>query len=230
MYKGFFKRLIDILVSFTAICVLLPVYLILIVLVAIFLGRPVFFRQVRPGRDNKLFSMWKFRTMTNQKDKNGDLLPDEKRLTKFGRFLRSVSLDELPQLWNILKGDMSIVGPRPQLVQDMVFFDEKTNLRQTVTPGLTGYAQIKGRNNVDWDEKFENDLEYIQKITFFKDLVIVFKTIGKVLSRKDVSPIGSPVGESYCDWLLKKGRITQDEYNLGVQKAKDMIDEFKRNK
>ena len=164
MYKAFFKRLIDIVLSFTAICVLLPIYLILILLVAIFLGRPVFFTQVRPGKGNKLFAMYKFRTMTNQKDEQGNLLPDEVRLTKFGRFLRSVSLDELPQLWNILKGDMSIVGPRPQLVQDMVFFDQKTNLRQTVTPGLTGYAQIKGRNNVDWDEKFANDLEYIEKI------------------------------------------------------------------
>lgn len=230
MYKGFFKRLIDILVSFTAICVLLPIYLILILLVALFLGRPVFFRQVRPGKNNKLFSMWKFRTMTNQKDENGNLLPDEKRLTKFGRFLRSASLDELPQLWNILKGDMSIVGPRPQLVQDMVFFDEKTNIRQSVTPGLTGYAQIKGRNNVDWDEKFENDLVYVQKISFLKDLVIVFKTVGKVLSRKDVSPVGSPVGESYCDWLLKNGRITKEEHDRGVQRANEMISEFKRKK
>lgn len=230
MYKSFFKRLIDIILSFTAICVLLPVYLILIILVAIFLGRPVFFRQIRPGKNNKLFSMWKFRSMTNEKDENGELLPDEKRLTKFGRFLRAVSLDELPQLWNILKGDMSIVGPRPQLVQDMVFFDEKTSRRQSVLPGLTGYAQIKGRNNVDWDEKFENDLIYIKKITFFKDLSIVIKTVGKVLSRKDVSPIGSPVGESYCDWLLKKGRITKDEYDQGKLKAKEMIQKFKDKK
>lgn len=228
MYRAFFKRFLDIILSLIAILALLPVYIVLIVSVAIFLGRPVFFKQVRPGKNNKLFSMWKFRSMTNEKDEEGNLLPDDKRLTRFGRFLRALSFDELPQLWNILKGDMSIVGPRPQLVQDMVFFDEEINKRQSVTPGLTGLAQVMGRNNVPWDEKFTNDLKYIQKITFFKDLAIVFRTVGKVLSRKDVSPVGSPTGESYCDFLLKEGRITKEEYDEKVALSKQMIEEFKK--
>lgn len=226
MYRAFFKRFLDIIISLIAILILAPIFLVLVILVALFLGRPVFFKQVRPGKNNKLFLMWKFRSMSNEKDEQGNLLPDDKRLTKFGRFLRALSLDELPQLWNILKGDMSIVGPRPQLVQDMVFFDDEIALRQSVTPGLTGYAQIMGRNNVPWEEKFKNDLIYIKKITFLKDLVIVFKTFVKVFSSKDVSPVGSPIGESYGDWLLKEGKITKEEYDEKIALSERLIEKY----
>ncbi len=230
MYRAFFKRFIDIVVSFCALCVLLPIFFVLIVTVAIFLGRPVFFKQVRPGKDCRLFYMWKFRTMTDERGADGELLPDDIRLTKFGRFMRALSLDELPQLWNILKGDMSIVGPRPQLVSDMVFLDDVTRRRQSVTPGLTGYAQVKGRNNVPWDEKFKNDLKYIEKITFWGDLKIAFLTVGKVFSAKDVSPIGSPAGEPYCDYLFRMGRITKEQYDEGTTLARGLIEEFERSK
>ena len=147
-------------------------------------GNP-FFSQLRPGKDEKIFKLVKFRTMSNEKDKNGELLPDEVRLNKYGKFLRSTSLDELPELWNILKGDLSIVRPRPQLVRDMVFMNEQQRRRHLVRQGLTGLAQVNGRNNISWEEKFQWDLKYVQNVTFSGDIQIIFKTIGKVLKRSD---------------------------------------------
>lgn len=226
MYRGFFKRVLDVFLSGLAMIILSPVLIILTILVAIFLGRPVLFKQVRPGYKNKLFCLQKFRTMTNACDKDGNLLPDSERMTKFGRFLRSTSLDELPELWNIFTGKMSIVGPRPQLVKDMVFFDEKVAKRQTVRPGLTGLAQVSGRNNSTWDERFECDLKYIQKITFFRDVKIIFKTVGKVFSRSDIATEGMDTSEDYGDYLLRLGKIDKTEYDEKVAKSKEMIKEF----
>lgn len=226
MYSKFFKRFFDIVLSGLAMLILSPVLLVLIVLVAIFLGRPVLFKQVRPGYKNKLFCMQKFRTMTNAYDKEGNLLPDSERMTKFGRSLRSLSLDELPELWNIFTGKMSIVGPRPQLVKDLVFFDDEIAKRQSVRPGLTGLAQVSGRNNATWDERFECDLKYVQKITFWGDLRILFKTVGKVFARSDVATDGMDTSEDYGDYLLRLGRIDQATYDEKVAKSKEMIKEF----
>ena len=226
MYRHFFKRFLDVFLSGLAMLILSPVLIILAILVAIFLGRPVLFKQVRPGYKNKLFCLQKFRTMTNECDSEGNLLPDSERMTKFGRFLRSSSLDELPELWNIFTGKMSIVGPRPQLVKDMVFFDDNVAKRQTVRPGLTGLAQVSGRNNATWDERFECDLKYVQKITFWGDLKIIFKTVGKVFSRSDIATDGMDTSEDYGDYLLRLGRIDKTEYDEKVAKSKELIKEF----
>ena len=150
--------------------------------------------------------------MTDKKDENGNLLPDDKRLTKFGKFLRSTSLDELPELINILKGDMAIVGPRPQLVRDMIFMTDEQRKRHTVRQGLTGLAQVNGRNNITWEEKINYDLEYIEKITFFNDLKIIFKTIAKVFKKEDISTDGMETAEDLCDYLLRTNKITEEEY------------------
>jgi undecaprenyl phosphate N,N'-diacetylbacillosamine 1-phosphate transferase len=212
LYNRFFKRLLDILFSFIAIVLLSLFFLVVGLLVRIKLGSPVIFKQKRPGRNNKIFTLYKFRTMTNEKDGNSNLLPDEKRLTKFGKFLRSTSLDELPELFNILKGDMSIVGPRPQLIKDMVFFDDEVMKRQLVRPGLTGLAQVKGRNNISWEEKFSYDLEYIKKITFINDIKIIFKTILVVLKRSNINTDGMATAEDYGDYLLRNGKISLEMY------------------
>ena len=176
-YEKFFKRPLDIIFSLLALIILSPILLIVAILVRIKLGSPIIFKQERPGKDEKIFKLYKFRTMTDAKDKKGKLLPDGKRLTKFGKLLRSTSLDELPELFNILKGDMSFIGPRPMLVRDLVFFNDKTLKRQTVRPGLTGLAQANGRNGVNWDQRFEYDLLYVDKITILTDTKIIIKTI-----------------------------------------------------
>ncbi|NLA73448.1 MAG: sugar transferase, partial [Clostridiales bacterium] len=183
MYRKYFKRPFDILCALAAIFVFSLVFITVAVLVRIKLGKPVLFKQERPGKDEKIFKLYKFRSMTDKRDENGDLLPDKERLTSFGRTLRTTSLDELPEAFNILKGDMSVVGPRPQLVRDMVFMDEEQRKRHTVRPGLTGLAQVNGRNNTSWETRFEYDLKYIEKITFLGDVRIILKTIVKCLSR-----------------------------------------------
>ena len=183
MYKLFFKRFFDFILSLIAIIMLSPVYLIVIVLVRIKLGSPVFFTQKRPGKDEKIFKMYKFRTMTNEVDENGNLLPDDKRLTKFGKLLRSTSLDELPELFNILKGDMSIVGPRPLLVRYLPLYNEYQKHRHDARPGFTGWAQCNGRNSISWEEKFDLDVYYVNHITFLLDVKIIFKTVKTVLCR-----------------------------------------------
>ena len=186
MYQKYIKRILDIVLSLLAIIILSPIYIIVGILVLIFLGRPIIFKQERPGKDEKIFTLYKFRTMTNKKDKKGNLLPDEKRLTKFGKFLRSTSLDELPELFNILKGDMAIIGPRPLLVEYLKYYNKKERHRHDVRPGLTGLAQVNGRNTISWTKKFEYDIKYVNNITFKEDLKIVLLTIKKVIFRNDI--------------------------------------------
>ena len=187
MYRKFIKRLFDIILSLIGIIILLPIYLIVGILVLIFLGKPVIFKQQRPGKNEKIFNMYKFRTMTDKKDKNGNLLPDEKRLTKFGKLLRKTSLDEIPEFFNILKGDMSFIGPRPLLVSYLPYYTKKEHHRHDVRPGLTGLAQVNGRNLLGWDERFKKDLEYVENVSFLMDIKIIFMTIKTVFSRKGVT-------------------------------------------
>lgn len=185
-YETYIKRLLDIILSGGALIVLSPVLLVTAILVRSKLGSPVIFCQERPGKDEKIFKLYKFRSMTGEKDANGNLLPDEVRLTRFGKLLRSTSLDELPELWNILKGDMSIVGPRPLLVSYLPYYTEEERHRHDVRPGLTGLAQVNGRNNLTWEQKFAYDLDYIHDLSFKSDVTIVFKTVQKVFARADI--------------------------------------------
>lgn len=177
MYKKCFKRLVDILCSLAAIIVFSWLYIIVAVLVRIKLGSPVIFKQARPGKDGKIFNLYKFRTMTDERDENGELLPDDVRLTKFGRMLRKTSLDELPEAFNILMGDMSVVGPRPLLVKYLPLYNDHQKRRHEVRPGLSGLAQVNGRNALTWEEKFDWDVKYVDNITFLGDVKIIFKTV-----------------------------------------------------
>ncbi|MEH7019913.1 sugar transferase [Priestia megaterium] len=187
IYKICFKRLLDFILSLAAIIILSLVLLIVSILVRVKLGSPILFKQDRPGINGKIFTMYKFRTMTDEKDEKGNLLSDNKRLTRFGRFLRSTSLDELPELFNILKGDMSIIGPRPLLVQYLPLYNKHQNRRHEVRPGLSGLAQINGRNSISWEEKFNLDIEYVDNISFIGDFKIVLFTIKKVLFREGIN-------------------------------------------
>jgi len=229
MYAKFFKRVMDFVLSLMALLVLSPILLILIIVGSIAMRGNPFFTQMRPGRigkktgKEKIFKLVKFRTMSNKKDGNGNLLPDEQRLNKYGKFLRSTSLDELPELVNILKGDMSIVGPRPQLVRDMVFMTEEQRERHTVRPGLTGLAQVNGRNNMKWEKKFEYDLEYIEKITFIKDVKIIFMTVGKVFKRDGISEEGMATAMDLGDYLLQNGELTEDVFDAKQEEAKELL-------
>lgn len=227
MYKDYFKRVFDVVTSGMALVVLLPVFMYLAYLVKTRLGSPVLFTQVRPGKDNKLFKMYKFRSMTDERDEDGNLLPDDVRLTSFGKKLRESSLDELPELINIFKGDMSVVGPRPQLVRDMVFFSDKEMQRQSVLPGLTGLAQINGRNNISWEDKFKYDLQYIKDISFFEDMRIIYRTVFKVASQDDINTDGMETAEDYGDWLLRNNLIDEDVYYQKSMQAIDMIKHFR---
>ena len=186
MYKNYLKRVLDVIFASVGIVVFFPIYILVAVMVRINLGSPIIFKQKRPGKDEKIFTMYKFRSMSDQKDKNGNLLSDKDRLTKFGRVLRSTSLDELPELFNILKGDMSIVGPRPLAIVYLEYYNEEEKKRHSVRPGLTGLAQINGRNLSNWDERFKNDIEYVENISFTNDFKIILKTIKKVLLKEDV--------------------------------------------
>ena len=186
MYQKYIKRILDFVLSLLALIILSPLMLVLYILVRVKLGKPAIFKQERPGKDEKIFTLYKFRTMTDEKDEEGNLLPDSKRLTKFGRVLRSASLDELPELVNIIKGNMAIVGPRPLLVRYLPYYTEEERHRHDVRPGLTGLAQISGRNLMKWEEKLEKDLEYVKTYNFYNDLKIIIKTIKKVLKREDV--------------------------------------------
>ena len=223
MYAKYIKRILDFVFSLLALILLFPLMLIVYILVRIKLGKPAIFKQKRPGKDEKIFTLYKFRTMTDKKDKDGNLLPDGERLTKFGKLLRSTSLDELPELINILKGDMAIVGPRPQLIRDMLFMTEEQRKRHTVRQGLTGLAQISGRNNISWEEKIDYDLKYIDKITFCGDLKIILKTIIKVFKKEDIETEGMDTAEDLCDYLLRTNKITKGEYEEKLKYDKERI-------
>lgn len=225
MYEKFLKRTIDFLLSFFALVVLSPVLLILIIVGSIKMGGNPFFTQPRPGKNEKIFKLIKFRSMTDKKDADGNLLPDSVRLTKYGKFLRATSLDELPELINIIKGDMSLVGPRPQLVRDMVFMTPEQRLRHSVMPGLTGWAQVNGRNNISWEKKFQYDIEYIENgVTLFNDIKIIFMTVGKAFARADTVREGTASDLDFGDYLLEKGEVTKEEYDLHQKEAKQLLE------
>lgn len=229
MYAKFFKRLMDFVLSVTAIVVLSPLLLILTAVgAAVMKGNP-FFTQPRPGKKDKngkekIFKLIKFRTMSNATDENGNLLPDDKRLGKYGALLRSTSLDELPSLLNIAKGDISIVGPRPQLVRDMTFMTKEQRQRHNVRPGLTGLAQVNGRNNITWEQKFEYDLQYINSgITFIGDVKIILFTVIKVLKRSDTVREGTVSDMDFGDWLMLEGRVDEKTYAEKQAEAKELL-------
>ena len=191
------KRLFDLISSFIGLLFLLPVMVLIVLLVRLKIGSPVLFKQSRPGLNGKIFNMVKFRTMTNERDKDGNLLSDEIRLTKFGQFLRSTSLDELPGLWSVLKGDMSLVGPRPLLVEYLPLYSEKQSRRHEVKPGITGWAQVNGRNAISWDEKFDLDVWYVDNQSFWLDIKILWLTLVKVAGRDGVNKIGHATTEKF---------------------------------
>lgn len=197
MYRKYFKRILDIVCSLAAIVVFGWLYAIIAILVRIKLGSPVIFKQKRPGLNEKIFTLYKFRTMTDAKDENGNLLSDEVRLTKFGKLLRSTSLDELPEAWNILKGDMSVVGPRPLLVEYLPYYTAEEHHRHDVRPGLSGLAQVSGRNALSWEDKFNLDVKYVSHITFCNDVSIVFATVKKVICREDITQLGEATMEPF---------------------------------
>ena len=197
MYKNCIKRLLDILLSLTGIILLSWLYLILFILVRVKLGSPVLFRQQRPGKNEKIFTLYKYRTMTDARDENGNLLPDEVRLTAFGKMLRSTSLDELPELFNILKGDMSLIGPRPLLVKYLPLYNEEQRHRHDVRPGLTGLAQVNGRNAISWEKKFEYDVEYVRNLSFLLDCRILLQTVKAVVQREGISSATDATMEAF---------------------------------
>ena len=229
MYANFFKRVLDIVLSFLSLTVFFPFLLIFSVIGVFAMHGNPFFTQLRPGKKRKdgtekIFRLIKFRTMNNKKDAVGNLLPDEQRLNGYGRWLRSTSIDELPELINILVGDLSIVGPRPQLVRDMVFMSAEQRRRHDVRPGLTGLAQISGRNNITWEQKFEYDLLYIDNgITFFGDLKIILMTVGRVLKRRDTVRDGTSSDMDFGDWLVFEGRVGETEYKEKQEEAKNLL-------
>lgn len=202
MYKKYIKRPVDILCASAAILVFSWLYVIIAVLVRVKLGSPIIFKQERPGKDGKIFTLYKFRTMTDARDADGNLLPDDIRLTKFGRFLRSTSLDELPEAFNILFGHMSVVGPRPLLVEYLDYYTDEEKHRHDAKPGLTGLAQVNGRNTLTWEEKFAYDLQYVHNITFLNDVKLVFATVIKAIKREDIR-----VGEQLTVGKLNEDRI-----------------------
>lgn len=228
MYAEFWKRFLDLFLSLLALVVLSPLLLLLTAIGAVAMRGNPFFTQLRPGKKDrngkeKIFKLIKFRTMSNQRDENGNLLPDAERLNGYGKFLRSTSLDELPEIINIVKGDMAIVGPRPQLVRDMVFMTEEQRRRHDIRPGLTGLAQVSGRNNITWEQKFEYDLEYIDRgITLVGDVKIIAKTVGKVLKREDAVRDGTESDTDFGDWLMQEGKIGRAEYDEKQAEAKEL--------
>lgn len=206
MYKNGIKRLMDFFFALFAVIILSPFILLLMIIGFIAMSGNPFFTQQRPGKDEKIFKLIKFRTMNNKKDKDGNLLPDEVRLTSYGKFLRSTSLDELPELFNILKGDMSIVGPRPLLVKYLSYYTEEERQRHDVVPGLTGLAQVSGRNTLSWEDKFAMDLKYASNITFWGDIKIILQTVGKVFKREGISSETCATMEDFTDYCKSIGR------------------------
>lgn len=228
IYEKCFKRLFDFTIALLALIILSPILLIVAIIQLFTVGHPIIFAQYRPGRNGKVFKLYKFRSMSNKKDKNGKLLPDSQRLTTFGKILRKTGIDELPQLINILKGDMSLIGPRPRLVKDMIFYDENQFEAYSVRPGITCLSQISGgRSEASWDSIFEKDMEYAKNITFWGDIKILFKTFIAVFKKEGQ---GASEGAStreyyYPDHLLKSGQITKDQYNKGLAAATKVIED-----
>ena len=228
MYEKYIKRALGFTLSLCALIVLSPLLIILMALGAVFMRGNPFFTQKRPGKNEKIFKLVKFRTMDNRKGANGKLLPDEVRLNKYGRFLRSTSLDELPELLNIIKGDMAVVGPRPLLVRDMIFMTEEQRKRHEVRPGLTGLAQANGRNNITWEKKLEYDLQYINSgITMIKDLKIILQTVGKVLKQSDTVREGTASDMDLGDWLMMEGKVDKETYEIKMVEARDMLGAYR---
>ncbi len=229
-YEKFVKRILDIICSLLAILVFSWLYIIIAIIVRIKMGSPVLFKQPRPGivKNGKetIFDMYKFRTMTDERDASGELLPDEKRLPPFGAWLRKTSLDELPEAFNILKGDMSVIGPRPQLVRDMVFMSEEQRMRHTAKPGLSGLAQVKGRNAISWEEKLNWDLKYIEKVSFINDVKIILETVKTAFIKAEGITDGeNATALDYGDALLKEGKVNREQYdNLRSQANRLLVE------
>lgn len=229
LYNRFVKRILDVVIAGSALVILSPVLATVALLIRIKLGSPVIFTQKRPGLIDKrtgtesIFKLYKFRTMTDERGNDGELLPDEKRLTHFGKLLRSTSIDELPELLNIIKGDMSIIGPRPQLVRDLVFMSDRQRMRHLAKPGLSGLAQVSGRNSISWDTKLELDLEYLNHLSFILDLKIVLLTFKKVLIREGINAEGMETSSDFGDYLLSNERITETEYKHKMIEAEDLL-------
>jgi len=227
LYQLFFKRFFDFTLSLLAIIILSPIFLIVWISSKISIGGKAIFSQYRPGKNGKIFKLYKFRSMTNETDENGNLLPDSKRITKFGKFIRKTSLDELPQLFNILKGDMSIVGPRPRLVKDVIFYSDEVLKIYNVRPGLTGPAQVYDRNSeLSWESVFERDKEYSDRVTFFKDIKLLFGTVLAVFKGGSSEGANSGTGKKreyyYADELLKSGKISKEQYDLGMSRSEEL--------
>lgn len=228
-YEKYIKRILDIVCSLLALIVFSWLYLIIAVVVRVKMGSPVLFKQPRPGiikhGKETIFDMYKFRTMTDEKDEEGNLLPDEKRLPPFGAWLRKTSLDELPEVFCILRGDMSIIGPRPQLIRDMVFMTDQQRLRHTAKPGLSGLAQVMGRNAITWEEKLDWDLKYIEKVSFWSDLRILWLTVKKVFMPHAAEAAETDVTLDYGDALLKAGKVSKPQYDALQAYARNILDE-----
>ena len=229
-YERYIKRLLDIICALAAIIVFGWLYIIVAVLVRMKLGSPVLFKQPRPGMvdpqtgQETIFNMYKFRSMSDDRDENGNLLPDDVRLGKFGKALRATSLDELPEAFNILKGDMSIIGPRPQLVRDMVFMTDEQRMRHTAKPGLSGLAQVNGRNDISWEEKLNWDLKYLENVSFGGDVKIIFQTVMKAFVKQEGITDGDMATAcDYGDWLLKTGEVTEEDYQRKQKEAKELL-------
>lgn len=230
-YTVFFKRFLDIFLSLLAIIILSPFLLIFALLTLIFNGYPIIYKQARPGRNHKIFYIYKFRSMNNKKDKDGNLLPDSQRITFWGKIIRKLSIDELPQFFNILKGDMSFIGNRPKLVKDVIFYDKEVFDQYVMRPGITGYAAAYGRNRNTWEATFEKDKFYMQNVSFWLDLKIVFKTIGTIFTNKGESHSNSEEDKKYekeqeyyyADYLLRIGKITKEQYDKGIELSKEAI-------
>ena len=228
----YIKRLIDVVCSVAAIVAFGWLYVIVAVLVRVKLGSPVLFKQPRPGKIDpktgreKIFYMYKFRSMSDERDENGNLLPDEVRLGKFGKVLRSTSLDELPEVFNIVRGEMTLVGPRPQLVRDLVFMTDEQRMRHTAKPGLSGLAQVNGRNDISWEEKLNWDLKYIEKVSFLGDMKIIFQTVMKAFIKQEGITDGDmATAYDYGDWLLKESKVSKEEYLEKQEEAKKLLKE-----
>ncbi len=229
LYERYFKRPLDVCCALAALIVFSWLYVIITILVRINLGKPVIFKQPRPGLDGKIFNLYKFRTMNDARDENGNPLPDDVRLTRFGKWLRSTSLDEIPEAFNILKGEMSVVGPRPQLVRDMVFMTPEQRRRHTVKPGLTGLAQVNGRNAITWEEKLNFDLEYTKKISLRRDLSIILKTVFKSFVKVEgITEDNYATAVDFGDYLLANDKIDRQEFDLKWKEAFSLVANFKR--